>query len=180
MKIDVEIKGISPLLMNKFNPENLESKTVDKNETPREAAEKTAYIGEDRQLYILIECIFSCIICSGKFHKIGKNKVTTMKSSLIPAGISILSDVLPLNTSHFEVDSRAVVIPSTGGRIMKHRARLDEWKTNFSIEVDKTLFSEKIVRKIIDDAGQKIGLLDFRPDRKGYFGKFKVTKWECN
>lgn len=180
MRINVEIKGVTPLLMNKFNEEALENKTRNKNETPRESAEKCAYKGEDGILYIPAECIFSCIIAAGSFHKLGKNKVTTMKSSLIPSGITIDPKPASLNTGDFEVDSRAVVIPSTGARIMKHRPRLDEWHASFSIEVDKTVFSEKFVREIIDDAGKKVGLLDFRPARKGYFGKFKVTKWEIN
>ena len=86
--------------------------------------------------------------------------------------------VLPLGTKKFEVDSRSVVIPATGGRIMKHRARLDEWKLTFELEVDTTIFAVDFVRALMDDAGKKIGLGDFRPDRKGPFGKFKVTKWK--
>ena len=35
----------------------------------------------------------------------------------------------------------------------------------------------KMLRTIVDDAGSKIGLGDFRPDCKGPFGKFKVTTW---
>jgi hypothetical protein len=178
MHINVEIEGITPLLMNKFNEETLNTSNRDKNETPREAALKTAYRGEGGALYFPAENIFACIVCAGKYHKIGKNKVTTMKSSLIPAGLTMLSTACLFNTDEFEVDSRSVVIPSTGGRIMKHRARLDQWKTIFSIEVDGSLISEKMARQIIDDAGSKVGLGDFRPDRKGSFGKFKVIKWE--
>lgn len=178
MKIRIEIDGITPLLMNKFNDSSLEGNARDKNETPREAAYKTAYLSENGVLYYPGENIFASIVCAGKYHKIGKNKVTTMKSSLIPAGLTMLSTVCLFNTSEFEVDSRSVVIPSTGGRIMKHRARLDKWTTSFSIEIDSNLISEKMARQIIDDSGSKVGLGDFRPDRKGSFGKYKVIKWE--
>lgn len=178
MNIKIKIDGITPLLMNKFNSEELGNNVRDKNETPREAAEKTAYLTKEKELYFPGENIFAAIICAGKYHKIGKNKVTTMKSSLIPAGITMLTMVCLFNTSEFEVDSRSVVIPSTGGRIMKHRARLDKWTTEFDIDVDKNLFSEKIARQLIDDTGSKVGLGDFRPDRKGSFGKFKVIHWE--
>jgi hypothetical protein len=178
MKIEIEITGITPLLMNKFNEESLDTKSRDKNETPRQAAEKTAYLTAEKSLYFPAENIFACLVCAGKYHKIGKNKVTTMKSSLIPAAITMLSTACLFDTLDFEVDSRSVVIPSTGGRIMKHRARLDTWKTVFNIEIDKTIMSENMVRQIVDDAGSKVGLGDFRPDRKGSFGKFKVTRWE--
>jgi hypothetical protein len=40
------------------------------------------------------------------------------------------------------------------------------------------MFSEKIVRQLVDDAGQRIGLGDYRPARKGPFGRFKVVHWE--
>jgi hypothetical protein len=127
--------------------------------------------------------IFACLINAGKFHKVGKTKVTTQKSSLVPAGISINEIVLPVSDGNgggaatWEVDSRSVVIPSTGGRIMCHRPRVDEWGLSFSLDVDTELFQPAFVRKLMDDAGKKCGLGDYRPDRKGPFGKFVVTSW---
>jgi hypothetical protein len=45
------------------------------------------------------------------------------------------------------------------------------------LEYDDTLLSEKEVREILDNAGRRVGLLDFRPERKGPFGRFMVTAW---
>jgi hypothetical protein len=39
------------------------------------------------------------------------------------------------------------------------------------------MFTEAFARKLVDDAGKRIGLGDFRPDRKGPFGKFVVSNW---
>lgn len=36
----------------------------------------------------------------------------------------------------------------------------------------------KSASRIVDDCGTRVGLLDFRPERKGPFGRFVVTKWE--
>jgi hypothetical protein len=179
VKINVEISGITPLLMNRFVEEDLmNNQKRDKSLTPRQQAEKSAYKLEDGSLFIPMENIFSCIIVAGKYHKDGKNKITTMKSSLVPAYVSIEEKYCPLNTKDFEVDSRSVVIPATGGRVMKHRPRLDKWGLKFTLEVDNKGFSERLVRDLVDDAGTKVGLGDFRPDRKGSFGKFKVTEWK--
>ena len=101
-----------------------------------------------------------------------------MKSSLIPAGVAINEIICPLNTKKYEVDSRSVVIPSTGGRIMCHRPRLDEWALDFTLDIDTEMFSPALVRQIVDDAGKKVGLGDYRPDRKGPFGKFVVVNWK--
>jgi hypothetical protein len=179
MEIKVKIKGITPLLMHKFNEEDLESKTKrDKNMLPRECAEHSAYRTKNNELFIPAHCIFCSIMEAGKYHKIGKNKITTQKSSLIPAGLSIEEKECSLGTKDFEVDSQSVVVPATGGRIMAHRPRLDEWETSFIIHIDTTLFNERLIREIIDDAGTKCGVLAYTPRHKGWFGKFKVTEWK--
>lgn len=186
--VKVKIAGTTPLLMNRFTSENevkvssgtSSSVSVGTKGTPREQAQKKAYIDDNGELYIPGPNIFSCLIAAGRFHKIGKSKVTTTKSSLIPAGLTVTDVVCALNTKEFEVDSRSVVIPATGGRIMAHRPRLDKWETTFTLAVDETMFSIDFIRKIVDDGGLKIGIGDFRPDRKGPFGRFVVTSWEVD
>jgi hypothetical protein len=179
MKLKVEISGVTSLLMNRFNIDEQQSKVKDKNITPREAALRVCYIDEQERLYYPTTNIYACIIEAGKFHKDGKVKITTARSSLIPAGVMIEDQIVYFKQpSIFEVDSRAVVIPSTGGRIVCHRPRLDEWVLEFTLILDVKMFSPKLIRTIIDDAGSKVGLGDFRPSRKGIFGRFVVTKWE--
>lgn len=184
-KVEVTVQGVTPLLMNRFTDEtevklNSGTSSVAKGDrgTPREQAERTAYKDSKGNLFIPGPNMFRAIIDAGKFHKLGKSKVTTQKNTLVTAGMALSAIVIPLNTKVFEVDSRSVVIPSTGGRIMKHRARLDKWSMTFELEVDTTMFPVGFARLLVDDAGKRIGLGDFRPDRKGPFGKFNVTKWK--
>jgi hypothetical protein len=179
MKLDIEITGITPLLMNKFNIDEKNSKQ-DKNITPREAAKKVCYIDDEQEkLYYPTLNIQACIIDAGKFHKDGKVKVTTARGSLIPAGVMIEGEYIYFDEPEtWEVDSRAVVVPSTGGRVVCHRPRLDKWRLNFTLNLDVKMFNPKFIRTIIDDAGNKIGLGDFRPARKGTFGRFVVTNWK--
>jgi hypothetical protein len=80
--------------------------------------------------------------------------------------------------AEWEVDSRPIVNPSTKGRRLTHRPRFDRWRVTFTLEVDAAMFDPKFVRQLVDDAGTRIGLGDFRPDRKGPFGKFKVVRWD--
>lgn len=186
MKIHVKIAGVTPLLMHRFTEENevkvssgISQVSVSGKGTPREQAEKSAYIDDNGYLYLPAQNIYASIIEAGKFHKTGKTKITTTKGSLICAGIFMNEIVCSLGTKNFEVDSRSVVIPSTGGRIMRHRPRLDEWETKFTLDVDESLFDEKVVRMLVDDAGNKCGICDFRPSRKGVFGRFKVVEWKA-
>jgi hypothetical protein len=178
MRLKIEISGVTPLLMNRFNIDEQKVKK-DKDLTPREAAEKVCYIDENKKLYYPTTNIYSCLIEAGKFHKEGKVKVTTARSSLIPAGVMIEGETIYFTQPEtWEVDSRSVVVPSTGGRIVCHRPRLDEWVLNFILKIDLKMFSPKFIRTLIDDAGSKVGLGDFRPARKGIYGRFVVTNWE--
>lgn len=191
MKINVQITGITPLLMNRFTEAaevQVSGGTAvtfkgDKG-TPRDQAAPKRYADEDGRLYIPGPNIFAAIIAAGTFHKAGKSKLTTMKTSLIPAGVMV-DDLICVLTNgqgepltEWEVDSRSVVIPSTGGRIMAHRPRVDEWNATFTLDVDTSMFTPNLIRAVVDDAGKKIGLGDYRPARKGPFGRFVVTKWE--
>lgn len=181
MKIKVGIKGMTPLLMHRFSEEQYNNPVKDKTLTPRESADIYAYKLSDDELYIPGEAIFSCLMNGAKIggHKLGKNKITTNKSSLLPAGVTLLTNACKLGTKKFEVDTRSVVNNAIGGaRLILHRPRLDEWQTEFELDVDQNMFPEKLVRMIVDDAGRKAGLLSFRPERKGYFGQFVVTKWK--
>lgn len=179
MQCSIEITGISPLLMHKFDEKELTSPSKNKNLTPKEIAERYVYKTDKGELYVPMECVYACIINGGRFSKMGKNKITTQRSSMVPAGINMVEKICLLGTKDFDVDARAAVNPSTGGRVMVYRPRLNEWKLSFTLDVDTNMFPEHAVRTIVDDAGIKCGLLSFRPERKGYFGKFKVTKWKC-
>ena len=181
----VTIEGVTPILMHRFTEESevkvssgISAVSVGDKGTPREQAAKKLYKDEIGNLFLPGPNIFASIIAAGKFHKNGKSKVTTIKSSLVPAAMCILDLVCPFGTKEFEVDSRSVVIPATGGRIMAHRPRLDKWSLTFRLAIDTDMFAETFARKLVDDAGKRIGLGDFRPDRKGPFGKFVVTKWK--
>jgi hypothetical protein len=189
--IHITIRGVTPLLHNRFTEaaeasvSNAGRRTLNGGKgTPREQAEPKCYRDHDGRFIIPGPNLFRAIIDAGKFNKSGKSKLTTQKSSMIPSFCSVetleclLTDHAGVPLKEFEVDSRAVVIPATGGRIMAHRPRFDEWQTSFVLSLDTDECDEQLMRRIIDDAGGKIGLGDFRPDRKGPFGKFQVNHWQ--
>ena len=114
-----------------------------------------------------------------KFFKSGKSKVTTIKSSLIPACVEIESVEIPIIYDEpWEVDTRAVRVPATGARILCYRPKFNDWSLRFTIRLDDDVMTSELLREILDAAGKRIGLGDFRPDCKGPFGKFVVTHWE--
>jgi hypothetical protein len=181
MKIAISVKGLTPLMMHKFTDG---ADRITKDMLPRDIAETYTYRTKDGELYIPSDAFMASMKGAGKWHKVGRGAISNSKSSLIPAGVSILPLECLLGTKDFEVDSRPVVNNNIKARIMSHRPRLDTWQTSFEMDVDDEIFhdskmgTEKRIRMVLDDAGKKVGILSFRPACGGSFGRFMVTKWE--
>jgi hypothetical protein len=76
------------------------------------------------------------------------------------------------------VDIRPVRIPATGGRILRYRPLFNDWSLSFHVNLDTGEVGPKLFRQIIDAAGSKVGLGDFRPATRGPYGRFVVTTWQ--
>lgn len=172
--IIVKIKGVEPgILMHKFPLVPIEGF---EKMTPEEQAEQAAYRDPDtKELYIPDVCVQRSLVESAVYSK-GKGRASLQK--IVAACVFVNPERISLGTKKYFVDSRPVVIKPTQGRIIRHRPRLDQWECEFEIEYEDTLLTEKQMRKVVDDAGQRVGLLDFRPARKGPFGRFMVTFWK--
>ena len=171
--VGIKIKGITPLLMHRFPlqpTDGLEKKTPDVQ------AEHSAYRDENGELYIPGVNVQRCFVNAAAFSK-GKGRSNLVK--IAAACLMIRPARLLLGCKTYRVDSQAVVVPATGGRIVRHRPALDEWSVSCILDYDPDLLSEKQVRAIVDDAGRRVGLLDFRPECKGPYGRFMVTEWEA-
>lgn len=169
---EIRIKGVSPLLMHKFPMEPVEKI---ENRTPEEQAEFSAYRMENGSLFIPSVAMQRSLVAGATFSK-GKGRSTLQKESA--ACLMVDPAELDLAATEYQIDSRPVVIRATKGRIVRHRPRLDAWSVDFRLTWDETLLKEEQVRRIVDDTGQRVGLLDFRPACKGPFGRFVVTRWE--
>lgn len=185
MLINVTIEGVSPLLCNRFTDEvaarvsaGTSAALQGQKPPPREQAEAKVYRDSRGRPVLPAPNLMACMVEAGRHIKAGKSKVSTARSSLVPAGLQIVELELPIAPGKFEVDSRAVVIPSTGGRIMAHRPRFDVWRCSCTLDVDDTMFGEALVRELLDLGGKRVGLGDFRPARRGPFGRFVVTGWK--
>ncbi len=123
--------------------------------------------------------VFSCFLEGGKFFKIGRRQVTTRDSSLLAGALEMNDVVVPLVFSKpWEVDSRPFRNQVNNTKMLTHRPRFDDWKFTIHCVLDHELVGIKMFRQIVDMAGRVIGLGDYRPDRKGPYGKFVVECWE--
>ena len=171
--IRVEIKGKSPILMHKYPMEKIEAL---EKKTKEEQAEIAAYRDEDSGI-LFIPCIAvqRALVNAAMFSK-GKGRASLQKP--VAACVMVSPVKLFLGVKKYVIDSQRVVIPATKGSVIRHRPRLDMWQVAFDLEYDDTLLTEEQMRTIVDDTGQRVGLLDFRPACKGPFGRFMVTSWK--
>ena len=173
--VSVTIEGIAPLLMHAFPLTTPAG--VDKM-SPEEQAELSAYrTPGTNELYVPGINIQRCLVASATYSK-GKGRGSLQKP--VAACVLVNPERCGLGTTQYEIDSRPVVVPATKGRIVRHRPRLDQWSLSFVVEYDPTLLTANQLRQVVDDAGSRVGLLDFRPERKGPFGRFQVAHWVEN
>jgi hypothetical protein len=171
--VTVEITGSSALLMHAFPLVPIEA--LEKR-TPAEQAEFAAYRDPDTQLlYVPGVNIQRSFVASAAFSK-GKGRGSLQKQ--VAACVLVTPERVALGIKDFTIDSRPVVVPATKGRVIRHRPRLDTWALTFAVEWDQTLLTAQQLRRVVDDAGARVGLLDYRPEKKGPFGRFTVTSWQ--
>lgn len=189
-RIEVAIKGTSPLLMNRMSPEQLlalhtgDKKKFKVRPQPREEAQSRAYLTEDGIPYLPTENFMACLISAGMYIRLdGKRQMSTRTSTMLPGFLSIENPYLPLmgqnqSAATWEVDMRQGRNPNGGEAVCIIRPRFDQWLFSVSMLIDIDSIAEDVIRELIDVAGSRIGLGDFRPQRRGVYGKFKVTKWQ--
>lgn len=186
--VEIEIQGISPLLQHRFGEsaevevgKNTRRVNVREDLPPRQVAESAAYRDANGRAYHPASAIFRALREAAGAHKIKGSRRSAR--FVVPAAVLMSEDVIYLGNGKpeepptLEVDSRPVTIPATKGRIMRHRARYNEWSARFSLEVNDDVLPPSFVHQLLIEAGSQIGIGDYRPEKGGPFGRFRVTHW---
>jgi hypothetical protein len=185
--IDITVEGTTAILLNRATEEALKGKTrtntAQEDEDPRDVCEKAIYRLDDRQIAIPGAAFGRMLREAGGNHKM-KGSRKSLKY-VIPAAVLVLDDLCGFylhdrktRVIDFEVDSRPVTIPATKGRVMRHRARLNEWVCKVRLRLNETILSESIVRQMFGEGLQQIGIGDFRPEKGGPFGTSSIVEWK--
>lgn len=176
------IKGVSPVLINRFKEQDEIPTTVKKGKkdygTPRYQAENTAYRDEDTSLlWIPTAWLTGAIRTIASDYKLPGTRKSV--KSISGGAIVPLQEKAYFTEKYkvtdVEVDSRPCVIQRA--RIMRHRARLEKWSVVIDLQIDNEILPAETVHELINDAGRRAGFGDFRPNKGGPFGRFAVVKW---
>ena len=129
---------------------------------------------KDGTLYIPAEALKGCLVNAASYKKFGKYSA----KPIIAGCVQILPQQISLKTKDYEIDERTVVIRGRG-RIIRARPTVPKWKLTFELEYDAGFIaSGNLIREILEEGGQRIGIMDFRPAKLGSFGMFKVSRWD--
>ena len=176
-EINVTIKGTTPLLFNRFIEASIDSDVKKRVGAVKVDDVKDKLYMIDDKIYTPSTHIFGVLINAGKnFNIRGKKKSTYSK--LIGSLVEVNPDAIVHKIQTWDIFSVSAVIPATRGRMIVKRPKMDNWELDFTLKFPEEDIPVEVVKNILDYAGQYVGIGDWRPDKKGKYGKFIVTRFE--
>lgn len=178
--LGIVIEGISPLIQHKWAEKALremrekhagkKTKTRDIRDPEQEALD-AMYTTADGQPGIPLLALKSAII--GAAHKdLGVEKTLVRKSLFIRANDE--SGILKIEGSKPKVREDYVRV-GQGGTDLRYRPQFDEWRVSVCLEYDADLLQPTDIVNLINRAGFGIGLGEWRPEKGGEYGRFRVA-----
>lgn len=177
-RYQVKIEGITPLLQNKPEEYGFDEQWVEKKAATdyEKEALKKIYADAEGNIYQPGTHIERAMIEAGKKIKMkgaGKSNYSKFMGSMV----SIEHEEVLHQNTNYEIHKALVVIPTTKGRIMRYRPVFKKWALVFNILAEDEIPSA-VIKECLEIAGKYVGIGDWRPEKKGKFGKFQVTEFK--
>lgn len=172
----IRIIGITPLIQNKPEEYGFDAQWVEKKATTDVEGEalKKLYVGKGEKIIQPAVHIERALIEAGKKIRIkGQGKATYSK--LFGSMLSVEPNDILHEVQEFEIFKALVVIPSTKGRVLRCRPILNNWALTFNVTYDTEIDPQTIL-EALRIAGRYVGVGDWRPEKKGKYGKFELDE----
>lgn len=185
IEVKVECVGISPILMDCMDDATLEGlrtgvrPQVRKDVPAEEVAGKKLYKDENGEVGIPAQCLFAALVNAGRLVKNGKRQISAAGSTTLPSLMSIRETFMAFNgyaDKKWVVDKRRGRLQD-GTAICVVRPKFNKWGFDATIEIDEKAVDERTIQELFRVAGTAMGLGAYRPNCKGPYGRFKVSKW---
>lgn len=185
--LDVKIVGVSALIMhngqtadpmNKFAKAMKVITSKGKNKTDEDYAELSRiewnaglYLNSKGEIYVPADCIEATILNGAKKSKLGpKFKSGVFLGTDEPSfefGVKKKTPDAIIGNDEFRF-VRLVAV--NGSKIVRTRPIFRAWSSTFQVMYDSNMVNKEQVVRAIQDAGEQIGLCDYRPR----YGRFTV------
>ena len=196
MQYTVTIKGIRPLIMHNGeagldtrSPANLEKAEI----TRKRGSNRT--VSDDERLFEL-ECQTSLWLDAGGAPTIPTAAIRSMIETAArkqKQGPQVREGLIVDEVLSFDYDRErygatveelgknaqfTVPVVVQRNRILRTRARFDDWSCTFHLDTDPELVDRVQLEAWLETGGRRIGLGDWRPEKSGNFGRFEVVSVE--
>lgn len=177
--IEVTIKGISGLLQNRFPEEDETTKVKKKSATSNDSdIEKSLYRLSDGTIYQPSSHIIGTLKAAGSKFRVKDQGKSTYKNIIGGGAVIIEPDCIPHVFQKWEINSRPVVNLTTRGRRIKKRPLFRDWSLSFKMIVDEEDLPIEVLKEVLDLAGRRVGIGDYRPQKGGPFGRFNISRFQ--
>jgi hypothetical protein len=174
------IVGTSPLIQHKW-AEKAKQEMRDKQQggkktkarelrNPETEAKAATYVTDEGKIGIP-GLAFKTALLSAAHKDIGIEKTLVRKAIFLVTNDS--ERVLPITGSDPVVREDMVRV-GMGSADLRYRPEFREWKCLIELEVDGELLQLQDVLSLVDRAGFGIGICEWRPEKGGEFGRFKI------
>ena len=177
--IKVTIQGTTPLLFNRFRDVAIEGKSKKRTGAMAESQiEDKLYQDDNGKTQLPATYIRNSIVEASKQFKIPNHGKATY-SKLVAATVQIEPFYIELQgDKNYEVFRISAVNPMTKGRMMTERPKYNKWSASFEIILNDAGVPVSVINEILEQAGKYVGIGDWRPEKKGMFGKFMITSFK--
>jgi hypothetical protein len=172
----VTIKGrtLGILMNNPMSMLSAKKGKITEKLSLEDEAEKGTYRLENKELYIPNTWIYGTLLNASTNYKIGRKS----SMSYIAGTVRVLPEKISLGIKDYEVNVQLAVIQRFS-RIPRARPYIPKWEATFYIIYDPQYgVSSELLEHCLEDAGRRIGIGDYRPQHKGQYGTFQISKWE--
>lgn len=191
-KVACTLTGIAPLLQNAMPHDVLLSlwtrekaaKTAERPD-PREYAASRIHKLSDGRACVPPGMLYASLIAAGQFVRLdGKRQVSSAASTNLPGLMTLETFQIPIllpgseSEATWEVDIQQGRNPNGGEAVCIIRPCFYQWEIHVELHIDRKTFPVETARTLVELAGRRAGIGDFRPNRKGIYGRFAITNWK--
>lgn len=176
------LEGVTALLMH--SPSSMKAVEAGKLgrkviPTAEDEAKASRYVLPDGNLYIPAIGVRNCLLRGARGFRLSGTRRSAPDA--LAGAIGMGDEAFPLldgegnvmAADHYTIDIRRVNIQRNA--VLRARARIElPWGLRCNFPFNSDLVALDVIRSVLDNAGEMVGLLDYRPDKKGWFGKFRL------
>lgn len=177
--ITVEIKGISSLVLKQWSRPSIEAmerthagdKTKDRSPRDPEAESAAAtYRLSDNRVGIKATAFKKAMVEA-------TDKALGLPKTLVRRGLFVQPDegmLVAIKTPGVEMRQDTVRVGMKGADL-RYRPEMTEWGATLRIEYDQDILTAESVVNLLNRAGFGVGVGEYRPEKNGLWGRFRVV-----